>query len=166
MAGTSPNSNSLEGRPTLCIGQIGRYVQPFVTSGRRESALLASPPMRRTDRVKPGKVLPAVLIGLALAVAGPADATPYDYVPLGDPLEAELRILDLYDSRGLKDRIHLPHLGTRPIQAIELQGRGAPPDSPDVVRAISLVRLERALGRDRAQIFSPHPEYRSTPRLL
>jgi hypothetical protein len=49
---------------------------------------------------------------------------------------------------------------------MELQGHEAPAGSLDVVRAISVARLERALGRDRGPRFAPHPDYRSTPRIL
>jgi hypothetical protein len=106
------------------------------------------------------------LCALALLLPPAARATPYDYLPVGDPLEAELRILDLYDSRTLQDRIRLPHLGIRPLQLIELQGVGNPPADVPPALAISLARLERALGRDRGPSFAPHPTYRSTPRLL
>ena len=41
-----------------------------------------------------------------------AALTPDDYLPVQDPLEAELRILDLRDSAPLQGRIRLPHLGT------------------------------------------------------
>src|SRR5438034_3556999 len=107
------------------------------------------------------------LIGALLALgAGPAHATPYDYLPVGDPLETELRILDLRSSIPLQGRLRLPHLGTRPLQMIELQGFGAPPDSLEPSRAISVARIERALGRNRGSLFAPHPDYRSTPRVL
>src|SRR5437867_943096 len=105
------------------------------------------------------------LVGLALP-GDPAGATPYDNLPVGDPLESELRILDLFDSRPLQNRIRLPHLNTRPLQMVELQGIGAAPDSTDPVRRISIVRIERALGRDRSPLFAPHPEFGSTPRLF
>ncbi len=129
--------------------------------------------MLRTARARPTRPGPAALVLAAAAlagalalIAGRAHAAPDEYVPVGDPIESELRILDLLDSRGLHGRIRLPHLGLRPLQRFELQGRGAPVDSPDVVRAISLARLERALGRDAAAGFAPHPRWRSTPRLL
>src|SRR6185295_16320619 len=77
------------------------------------------------------------------AMAGPAAATPYDNVPVGDPIEEELRILDTYGTAPLHGRIKLPHLNTRPIQSIELQGIGPAPDSLDLARAISIARLER-----------------------
>ncbi len=103
---------------------------------------------------------------LALAV-GPllAHATPYDNIDVSDPIQDELRLLDLYDSGALQGRIRLPHLNTLPQQSIELQGIGAPPPPLDRVREISLARIERLLGRDRSPLFAPHPRYSSTPRL-
>ena len=68
----------------------------------------------------------AFLLPLLALVARPrpAVATPYDYIPVGDPIESEIRILDLYPSDALNNRLKLPHLGIRPWQAIELQGAG------------------------------------------
>ena len=104
---------------------------------------------------------------LALTVASNrAAATPYDNIAVGDPIEDELRILDLFDSGSLDNRIRLPHLDTRPLQSIELQGIGRWPANPDRVREISLARLERVLGRDRSPLFGPHERYGSTPRLF
>ena len=105
------------------------------------------------------------VFALALVPAA-ARGTPYDYIPVGDPIESELRILDLFDSGPLHNRIRLPHLATRPLQVIELQGIGAAPIEPDLIRGISLARIERTLGRDRSPLFSPHYLYTSTPRLF
>src|SRR5437763_2889966 len=101
----------------------------------------------------------AALLGCWLMLAcgsNRAAASPYDNLTVGDPIEDELRILDLYSSDSLQNRIRLPHLDTRPLQLIELQGLGAPPVNPDRVRAISLARIERQLGHDRAPLFAPH----------
>lgn len=99
-------------------------------------------------------------------LAGPAPGTPYDYLDVGDPLEAELRILDILDEEQLEGRIRLPHLATRPLQVLELQGRSAAVARPCPACEVSLVRIERALGRDRGPDFAAHPSVRSTPRLL
>jgi hypothetical protein len=109
----------------------------------------------------------AFALPLLALIARPraAGATPYDYIPVGDPIESELRILDLYPSESLNNRLRLPHLGIRPWQAIELQGPGRSPDTLDLVRRISAARIERALGRDRAPFFAPDPELHSTRRL-
>src|SRR5262245_15759091 len=95
-----------------------------------------------------------------------AKATPYDNIPVGDPIEAELRVLDAFGPGPLRQRIRLPHLNTLPLQAIELQGLGRPLEDLDPVRAISITRLERALDRDHAPSFIRHDFLRSTPRLL
>lgn len=93
-------------------------------------------------------------------------ATPYEFLPTGDPVEQELRILDLFSSDSLRGRLRMPRLGTRPLQYFELQGVGAPTESPSGPIAISIARLERVLGRERGPLFAPHPLYESTPRLL
>ncbi len=104
------------------------------------------------------------LVALVLWAPATALASPLEFVPVGDPIESELRLLDILGPAGTDERILRPHLGLRPLQRFELQGRATPPDSPDAVRAISFARLERALGRDAAPWFAPHPRWRSTPR--
>lgn len=123
------------------------------------------PPPR--PRGGPARVL-ATLLAAALGGLLPAaaPASPYEYLPVGDPLETELRLLDLFDSRGLGGHLALPHLGLRPLLRAELQGRGAAPETLDVVRAISVARLDRALQRDALPGFEPAPAWRSTPRLF
>lgn len=75
----------------------------------------------------------------ALAV-GPALATPLDYLPVGDPLEDEIRLLDVLGSP-----LRLPRLGMRPLQVVDL-----PSQLPDQgASAISSRRLLRAFARDR-----------------
>jgi hypothetical protein len=108
------------------------------------------------------------LCGLAFSclLATAVNATPYDYLTVGDPLEAELRVLDLLGEMQLRGRIRLPHLGTRPLQIIELQGAAEPVLDPGPVARIALARIERAIARDRLGSFPPHPQWRSTPRLL
>jgi hypothetical protein len=108
----------------------------------------------------------AQLAGLVAWLALPAGASPREYIPVGDPLESELRVLDLMDSRALGGRLLLPHLGLRPLQRFEVQGPGPAPGPLDVAGSISVVRLERALGRDAAPWFAPDSQRRSTPRLL
>jgi len=95
-----------------------------------------------------------------------ARATPYDNIPVGDPIEEELRVLDALSPRPLHGRLRLPHLNTRPLQVIELQGLGRPLENLDPVRDISVTRLERAIDRDRSHSFVQHGFLRSTPRLL
>jgi hypothetical protein len=121
----------------------------------------------RTRYLRVGRRAAAILACLALAgPSRPARATPLDYLPVGDPLEAELRILDLLDPAPLGDRIRLPHLHTRPLARFEIEGAGSPADSLATSHRISLVRLERGLGRDAADRFAAAATERSTPRLL
>ena len=108
----------------------------------------------------------AALLLLVLWAPAPVLGSPREFIPVGDPLESELRLLDILGPAGADGRILRPHLGLRPLQRFELQGRAAPPESPDAARAISFARLERALGRDAAPWFAPHPRWRSTPRFL
>ena len=82
-----------------------------------------------------------------------ARATPFDYISVDDPIAEELRILDMLSSKPLGDRFRLPHLLSLPLQPIELQGRGAPLGNVDRIRRLSVMRLERHLGRDRAPWF-------------
>jgi len=108
----------------------------------------------------------AALVALVLWAPAPLLASPRGFIPVGDPLESELRLLDILGSAPGEARILRPHLGLRPLQRFELQGSGAPPDSPDAARAISFARLERALGCDAAPWFAPHTRWRSTRRLF
>ena len=111
----------------------------------------------------------AIVWGCVLGMIGvgrPAGANPYDNIAVGDPIESELRILDLFDSRSLEGRFRLPHLHSRPLQYIELQGLGQPLQQPDPVRAVAFARIERALGRNRSPLFWPHDRYGSTPWLF
>jgi hypothetical protein len=106
-----------------------------------------------------------VAAALAAASSLPAAANPLEYLPVGDPLEAELRTLDLLDPGPLGGRIQLPRLHTRPLQRFEFQGQGAPPELPAIYQ-VSLLRLERAFGRDAVASFAARPGVSSTPRLL
>lgn len=108
----------------------------------------------------------AALVVLAQWSPVPALASPLEFIPVGDPIESELRLLEILGPAGADERILRPHPGLRPLQRFELQGRAAPPDSPDAARAISFARLERVLGRDADRWFAPHPRWRSTRRLF
>jgi hypothetical protein len=85
-----------------------------------------------------------VVCAIALAVAPSSTrATPLDFIPVGDPIEDELRVLDVLGSTD-----SLAHLGIRPLQVAEL------PSFTDSARgtaaAITETRLRRALANDRA----------------
>ncbi len=120
--------------------------------------------MRAPPR-RPGTRL-VLALGLA-CLAGPtvALASPLEYLPVGDPLVEEIRLLEVIGPPGPDARFTLPHLGTQPLQRFELQGRG-PAAGVSPAAAISHVRLERALERDAAEWFAPEPSHPSTPRLF
>ncbi len=122
--------------------------------------------------MRPQRSAIAVFAAFAMIAvpAGRSAATPYEYLRVGSAIEQELRNLDVLGLGALEGRFRLPRLGTRPLQMIELQGTSSPvPDSlldADPLRRFSMIRLERALGRDAADEFPPDPRYRSTPRLF
>ncbi len=95
----------------------------------------------------------------------PAVSAPTEYLSVDDPILQELRILDVLDPGPAGGRFLLPRLNTQPLQRVELQGDTLPPSSLSSTYGITLARLERSLGRDAAPWFTPHPAYRSTPRL-
>ncbi len=130
--------------------------------------MLCSEGLLRPNRRRPHplRAVPAALLLLVLGAPAPLLGSPLESIPVGDPVESELRLLDLLGPAGPDERILRPHLGLRPLQRFELQGRAAPPEASDAARAISFARLERALGRDAAPWFAPHPRWRSTPRIF
>ena len=99
---------------------------------------------------------------LLILVSGvrPGHTTPLDFLPVGDPLEAELRTLDVLGGYSW-----LPHLGMRPLQIVELQAAVAP-QGPDQGSKVSLIRLGRALARDGVTGFADGPVHGTTPRTL
>ncbi len=125
-------------------------------------------PTRRIRRpAAPGRLrrvlAPAALAIALLVSARAAPAAPWEFLPVGDPLEAELRALDVLGPAPLAGRVRLPHLSTRPLQLGEIEGAAAPPESLDRARAISLARLERVLGRHATASFAPDPRWPPTP---
>lgn len=104
-----------------------------------------------------------VVLGLVF-VAPSLHASPFELLPVGDRLEAELRVLDLYAPGAAGGRVALPHLHTRPLARLELFGEGAPAPRSGA-RAIALARLERALARDASAAWRDAGAFRSTPRL-
>src|SRR5512145_3236032 len=108
---------------------------------------------------------PAVLLALLVAVpaAVPVWAAPGQFLTVGDPIEDELRLLDLFPRAALQDRLRLPHLGTRPLQLFEIQGAGAGVLGARPEVALSMARLERFLGRDPSPTFAASPVHPATP---
>jgi hypothetical protein len=86
-------------------------------------------------------------VALALCLAPvPAAASPIQFLPVGDPIERELRLLDLLPSDSAGTAIRLPHLHSRPLRHEELQGDGG--STGGGLAAISRERVTRWLARD------------------
>ncbi len=118
----------------------------------------------RARRFSTGAILFAVLLAgfLHHHGLGAAAATPRDYLPVGDPIEDELRVLDLL---GEPSGPPFRHLHTRPLQSLELRASGL--DGPGLRGGrgwISRLRVERFLDRDVPP--SSPSDVRSTPRLV
>jgi len=100
---------------------------------------------------------PALLALLLVSLAARATATPLDFIPVGDPLEDELRLLDVLGGTAV-----IPRLGLRPLQVLELPDFNAA--APGAATAVSLARIRRALARDRS--FRTDTVPGATPRLF
>lgn len=108
----------------------------------------------------------ALATAFALVPLSSVSAAPSQFLSVGDPIERELRVLDLFPDSATAGRIRLPHLFTRPLELREIEGDAPPPGSPAPAIAISLARLERVLGRDARAGFTPDPAHAATPRLF
>lgn len=120
--------------------------------------LACGPMLSRSPRLRTA-LIALSLSGLLATLELPARATEFDFLPAGDPLEAELRILDLLDP---VDRPPFAHrrLHSRPLQVFEL-----PADS-GAGRLVSRLSRER-IGRWRARdLPAPGGFHGTTPRLL
>ncbi len=107
---------------------------------------------------------------LLLLGAAPAFGLSSQFLPVDDPLYAELRLLDLFphDPRtgqsARADHHPLP-LGTRPLQVVDvLTPSYGGVDSLDPVRRIATRRLMRGIARD--LLAGPARDSWSTPRLF
>jgi hypothetical protein len=96
------------------------------------------------------RVVRSLAFGLLLAIARPpgASGTPLEYLPVGDPLESELRTLDVLGPPSPGRPLRLPRLGTRPLQRFELDSLALPDQALGLAYGISLVRLRRVLARE------------------
>ncbi|MGH7730678.1 MAG: capsule assembly Wzi family protein [Candidatus Eiseniibacteriota bacterium] len=122
--------------------------------------------MQGTPRDTPRFGRFCLAIVAAMLTAPAALAAPGQYLTVGDPLEDELRLLDLFPRAALGERLRLPHLGSRPLQLFEIQGKAGPVVGAKPEVALSLARLERALGRDPSSSFAASPFDPSTPRVF
>lgn len=85
---------------------------------------------------------------LAILFACTASASVYEYLPVGDPLEAELRTLDILGPPAGFARLRIPRLGMRPLQRLELDSLPAAGAVPTLAHRISLERIHRTLARE------------------
>jgi hypothetical protein len=104
----------------------------------------------------------AASLALLAILAAPALAAPPQFLPVDDPVMAEVRILDLYAPPPGAGRVRLPHLDAGPLQAQELlpMPRGdyrAWLEVPTGPRGIAVRRVLRALSRDATLQVSPDP---------
>jgi hypothetical protein len=106
----------------------------------------------------------ALAIVSMLGVPRAVVASPLEYLPVGDPLEAELRALDILGPATPGRPLRLPHTGSRPLQRFETDSLPASEEAPDLAHRISLVRLERVRARDAEPGAAPVPGM--TPRLI
>jgi hypothetical protein len=90
----------------------------------------------------------AFVVVLTLCRPHAAGASPLEYLPVGDPLEAELRTLDVLGPASPGRPLRLPRAGMRPLQRFELDSLPLPEQVSGVAHRISLVRLHRALARE------------------
>ncbi|HYM81478.1 MAG TPA: capsule assembly Wzi family protein [Candidatus Limnocylindria bacterium] len=107
-------------------------------------------------------------LGFLVGIAGslPAGATPLEFLSVGDPLESELRVLDVLGS-GAGAARRLPHLGIRPLQIREILDAGAEPANDLAPPArISWARLDRWLARDRDLPADSGRAVGTSPRIL
>jgi hypothetical protein len=103
-------------------------------------------------------------VALVLCLAPiPATASPIQFLPVGDPIERELRLLDLLPPDSAGTAIRLPHLHSRPLRHEELRGGDEGPAAGELA-AISRERLTRWLARDFPGPAGAPPG--TTPRLV
>jgi len=106
----------------------------------------------------------AAALAFLACVTRTAPASPLQFVVPGDPVEAELRVLDLYAPGPERGGLKLPHLDAAPWQVIELLPDSAAAAATGRVagpRGIAGRRIARALERDASVLGSAG---RSTPR--
>jgi capsule assembly protein Wzi len=122
--------------------------------------MLKAPSLRR-ERVACCALAMALQLGRPHVVVG----SPLEFLPVGDPLEAELRTLDVLGPAGPGQPLRLARTGMRPLQWLDLDSLPSPDDVPGFAHRISLLRIRRALARD-ADADSPEARVPGrTPRL-
>ncbi|HTR97987.1 MAG TPA: capsule assembly Wzi family protein [Candidatus Acidoferrales bacterium] len=107
----------------------------------------------------------AILLALTALLAARAQAAPPQFVPVGDPIEAELRILDLDAGGADSSGLALPHLDAWPLEVRGLLGVRGRAGGLDGWRGLAARRVRRELERDADGALSGEGPT-STPRLL
>lgn len=108
------------------------------------------------------RVIWAAVVPVLLLLPAAAAATPLEYIPVGDPLEDEIRTLDVLGPLPGGRPLRLVRTGMRPLQRFELDSLPSATLAPGRAHYISLMRLERTLARDRDGAVIPPG---GTPRL-
>ncbi len=96
----------------------------------------------------------ALVLALHLGRPPLVVGAPLEYLPVGDPLEAELRVLDVLGPASPGRPLRLPRSGTRPLRRFELDSLPLPGEVPGLAHRFSLLRVRRVLARE-AQPGSP-----------
>jgi len=104
----------------------------------------------------------ALAIVSMLGVAHAALASPLEYLPVGDPLEAELRALDILGPLTPGHPLRLPRTDSRPLQRFEIDSLPPAGEAFDLAHRISLERIARVQARDAGPGAAPVPGM--TPR--
>src|SRR5512142_1972541 len=102
---------------TLPAGRAAGQMRAGRGRARGAGASRATLPAMRPRRLHP--TIP-LLAAMLLAAATRAAAAPSQFVPVDDPIVAELRVLDLYAPGPARGLVRLPHLSTGPWQIREL----------------------------------------------
>ena len=103
------------------------------------------PPLRRSA---PSFTAASAALWALLIAPGVASALPGEYLSVTDPLQAELRLLELYAPAAAGGRVRLPGVGSLPLRRRDLMGPGEARVPAFGPRAIALMRIERELAHD------------------
>jgi hypothetical protein len=122
--------------------------------------------MRIAWAVRRERIARSLAFALLLALCRPhgAGGSPLEYLPVGDPLEAELRTLDVLGPASPGRPLRLPRAGMRPLQRFEMDSLPLPDQVTGLAHRISLVRLRRVLARE-SEPGTPNLTAGRTPRL-
>jgi len=123
--------------------------------------------MRRapaSGRIRLSRGIGVFLAGLVASVPA-ARSSPLEFLPVGDPLEAELRVLETLGPPPGVEFLPLARLGTRPLQRGDLDSLAGIEAAAGSAHSVSLLRLRRSAARENPERFA-EPVAGATPRLL